>query len=253
MRKTSLGHKLLLKSIQFLTKIYFRPITKGRENIPKGPCLFVGNHNAIVALCPEIWIFASYYFPQNEDLKVLGHDLVLRVPGLAFFARKYLHYIPNNIKSAQVALERGHQVLVYPGGGWESCRPSKDRDQINFNNRSGFIELARSSNIPIVPIVSTGAHDGVYIWTRGEKLAKGLGLKRLFRIDTFPLGLSFPFLFHIGPLFPFIPLPKKVILEIMPPVSTQSLEGSTNQEKASSLISSMQEAMNRNVTILRES
>jgi 1-acyl-sn-glycerol-3-phosphate acyltransferase len=251
--KQPIAFNLLHKSLFHLTKRYFNTSVKGLEHIPDGPCLFVGNHNAIAGMSPEIWIFGSYYFERRNSLKVLGHDLILKIPGLSFLAKKYLRYIPNNYESAKQSLKQGAQVLVYPGGGWESCRPSKDRDLIDFKNRSGFIKLAREANIPIVPIVSTGAHDGLYIWKRGHRLAKTLQLHRFLRIDTFPVGLSFPFILHIGPFIPFVPLPRKVILEILPQINIHELKGDDDHAKANEVVGRMQKTMNNNVKLLPRS
>ncbi len=244
------GFHFLQKLIYRWSKWYFRAEIKGLENIPTGPCLFVGNHNAIAALSPEIWIFGSAYFESRNSLKVLGHDLALKVPGISYLAKKYLKYIPNNHESAKKSLREGSQVLVFPGGGWESCRPSSLRDQIDFKHRSGFIKLAREAEVPIVPLVTTGGHDGVYIWKRGGRIANALKFNRIFRIDTFPIGISLPCVLHLGPFMPFFPLPRKVILEVMAPVKAEDLRHGDDKEKATDLILSMQKTMDRNVKLL---
>ncbi|MFZ4715070.1 MAG: 1-acyl-sn-glycerol-3-phosphate acyltransferase [Bacteriovoracaceae bacterium] len=248
-----IGFKFLHKLFLFLVKHYFQAEVKGLENIPVGPCLFVGNHNAIAFVNPEVWIFGSYYFLKGNSLKVLGHDLVLRVPGISYLAKEYLRYIPNNLESAKQSLKDGSQVLVYPGGAWESSRPSSERDRIDFKNRSGFVRLAREASVPIVPIVSTGGHDGIFVWKRGHNLARALQFHRLFRIDTFPIGFSFPLILHIGPFVPFIPLPKKVILEILPPISIDELIADDDVGKANEIVKCMQRTMDKNVELLPRS
>ncbi|HEX4922446.1 MAG TPA: 1-acyl-sn-glycerol-3-phosphate acyltransferase [Bdellovibrionales bacterium] len=225
-------------------KTYYRAELSGFENIPPGPALLVGNHNAIAVVSPEIWLFGSRYFEEYDKLKVLGHDLVLRAPGAARFARSYLKYIPNSHASALRALAEGSHVLVYPGGAWESCRPSRERGRIDFAGRTGFVRLAREAGVPIVPVVATGAHDGVYVWRRGTRLARALGLKRWFRIDAFPVGLSFPLLFLIGPLFPFVPLPRKVILKVLPPVTLTHADAAGDARAAAAIVAAMQQVMN---------
>lgn len=239
----------MVKIIYTLTKWYYSAEVKGLENIPNSPCLLVGNHNAIAVVNPEIWIFGSHYLQHHHQLKVLGHDLVLKIPGIAFLAKKYLHYIPNNFESSKNALQEGAHLLVYPGGGWESSRPSEQRDQIDFKNRTGFIQLAKESHVPIIPIVSTGAHDGLYIIKRGHRIAKWLGLQRLLRIDTFPLGFSFPFVFHIGPFFPFIPLRSKVVVEILPAIHSADLPGD-DAEAAQHVVRVMQNTLTKNLNLL---
>ena len=235
--------KALRRTALFFSRNYFRAEVRGLSHIPEGPCLLVGNHNCIGVVNPEIWIFGAHYLSDKKrrPLKALGHDIVTRIPVASALSVKYLGYIPNNSQAAVQSLKEGNNVLVYPGGGWESCRPSSERDRIDFKNRSGFVKVARAAGVPIVPVVSSGAHDGVYIWRRGHRIAKWLGLHRLFRIDAFPIGLSFPFLIHVGPLFPFFPLPRKVKMEILPPVFIE--KDLNDVEIAQKIVSMMQETL----------
>lgn len=230
--------------------MYFKPTLIGFENIPHGPCLLVGNHNCIAVFCPEVWIFASEYFKTKSELSVLGHDLVLKLPIVSQLAKKFLYYIPNNHQSALYSLSKGKKILLYPGGAWESSRPTREKNIIDFKKRSGFITLAREAGVPIVPIVSTGAHSGIYIWRRGARIAKWLRLSKKLRLDTFPIGLSFPFLFHIGPFFPFIPLPSKVILEVLPPLTIENEAPQTDEELAQFIVDKMQLTMDKNLANL---
>lgn len=234
---------ILEKLLRRLSHYYFSAEVRGLENIPEGPCLLVGNHSGIGLLNPEIWIFGTSYLEKHNRLAVLGHDLVLRVPGIAQLAVKFLRYIPNNFESARAALQRGKHVLVYPGGSWESCRPWRDRDKIDFKNRTGYLKLAREAGVSIVPVVAAGAHDGLFVWSRGEKIARALRLHRFFRIDVFPLGLSFPFFIHVGPIWPFIPFPRKVIVEVLPAMVVN--------ERADEVERKMQEALTKNAGELR--
>jgi 1-acyl-sn-glycerol-3-phosphate acyltransferase len=237
-------YRLLHGLSLFISKRYFRAEVRGMNNIPSGPCLLVGNHNCIGVVNPEIWIFGSHYHLQKNlrSLKALGHDFVMRVPLLWRLAQKYLGYVPNNFPTAVKTLRDGHNVLVYPGGGWESCRPSCERDLIDFKQRTGFVKLAREGKVSIVPVVSAGAHDGVFIWKRGSRIAKLLQLHRLFRIDAYPIGFSFPFVFHIG-LLPFFPLPRKVLIEILPPIDIDSEK--SDAENAERIVASMQSCLTR--------
>ena len=60
------NHPRLLKFIRLLTRIYFRAEVTGFENIPKGRCLFVSNHNLGLGWNPEIWIFGTNYYLSNN-------------------------------------------------------------------------------------------------------------------------------------------------------------------------------------------
>lgn len=234
------------QGILHLSRFYWRAEIRGLEYLPPGPCLLVGNHNAIAVLSPEIWLFGSHYFESHDQLQVLGHDLVLQIPGLARLARRYLQYIPNHYASAKQALQAGAHLLVFPGGGWEAARPSRLRDQIDFKGRTGFLRLAQECGVPIVPVVTAGGHDGVYIWKRGTRLARWLRLPALLRVDAFPLGFSFPLGLHLGPFQPFLPLPHKVILEVLPPIAISDLPAGSEQEQAAWVIQQMQATLARN-------
>lgn len=191
------------------TQLWYRVEVRGE--VPEGPCLLVGNHNFGMYANPEVYILGSHV----PELKQLAHDLLFKVPGVRSVTRHF-NAIPAKHEDALRALREGHRVVVFPGGAWESFRPSSQRDLIDFKGRSGFVRLAREAGVPIVPVVTAGGHDGWWILSRGERIAEALGLKR-FRIEVFPIGFAAPFGLLIGPT-PFIPLPHKIICEICEPI-----------------------------------
>lgn len=195
--------------VRSFTRLWYRLELRG--SVPDGPCLLVGNHNFGAYVNPEIYILGSHV----PGLKQLAHDLLFKVPGVRSVARHF-GAIPAKHEDAVRALREGHRVVVFPGGAWESFRPSSQRDVIDFKNRTGFVRLAREAGVPIVPVVTAGGHDGWWIVSRGERIAEALGLKR-FRIDVFPIGFAAPFGLLIGPT-PFFPLPHKIICDIGAPM-----------------------------------
>jgi len=121
------------------------------------------------------------------------------------------------------ALRRGACVLVYPGGGQEVFRPYWERDQVKFYGRQGFIKLALRENVPIIPIVSWGAHETLFvladIYEPMKAFLETLNLPWLFNLDpeVFPIYLGLPWGICFGPLLNF-PLPAKIHLRICPPI-----------------------------------
>ena len=210
------------KLIYHFTNFYYRAEVKGFENIPKERCLFVANHNLGFFWNPEIWILFSRYYLQNNMPPVFGlaHKIAFKIPLFSTFI-KSIGAIDANYENALQALKE-RSVIVFPGGSWESYRPSSDKYKIDFKNRNGFARLAKEANVKIIPIVTSGAHNGWYIFRRGARIAKFLRLDKLFGIDIFPIGLSFPFGVFIGPIFPFIPFPTKVRLSILKPIESNS-------------------------------
>lgn len=81
-----------------------------------------------------------------------------------------------------------------------------------FAGRTGFVRLALRTGAPVVPVVGYGAHHAVVVLSRGERLARMLGLNRL-RIKAFPILLT-PFgLTSI--VMPPPPLPSSITVEFM--------------------------------------
>ena len=205
------------KIVGFLTKYYFRGEVKGLDNIPDGGALVVGNHSANPVI-PDAFMFAHAYLHHRDDgdpVVGLVHSAAFKVPIIGDFIRR-LGGVPASHENATLALRNGSKVLVYPGGDWESCRPSSERDRIDFHDRVGFIKLAMRCKVPIVPVVTAGAHDGFHLFTRGDGIARALGLKKFLRIGVFPIGLGFPTGIVLGPAWPFIPLPRKILIECLP-------------------------------------
>ena len=78
----------------------------------------------------------------------------------------------------------GAPVLVYPGGDYETFRPTWHSDQIEFGGRKGFIKLALEQGVPIVPVVAVGGQETALFVTRGERAARLTRWAELTRIKV---------------------------------------------------------------------
>lgn len=192
---------------------------RGIERIPReGPVLIVGNHNGGIHMPDAQMLFAAVNRHRGFDNPTyfLGFDVLFAVPGLATALRR-AGVVPASNGNAKEALERGAAVVVYPGGDWEASRPYTQRHQIHFHHRRGFVRLALDHGVPVVPVVAHGSHESVLVLTRGDRVARALGLQRSFRVNAMPIQLGFPF--GVTPGFPpNIPLPTKVTLEVQDPL-----------------------------------
>jgi 1-acyl-sn-glycerol-3-phosphate acyltransferase len=119
------------------------------------------------------------------------------------------------------ALRQGFAVQVYPGGDYDACRSIFRRDEIIFAGRRGYVDLAREAGVPIVPVVSSGAHDALLILWDGVWLSERLGLDKRYRLKAFPLSVSVPWGLWFGPLPGYVPLPTKVRMRVLPPISPE--------------------------------
>jgi 1-acyl-sn-glycerol-3-phosphate acyltransferase len=199
---------------------YFEAEVVGLENVLEGgPQLFVGNHNG-GACAPEMFLFGAAIY-RRLGLDALPYGLAHEVVGrFAPFARVLVPVGAVRASPANAAriFARSRNVLVYPGGDEDSMRPSSQRDQIVFAERKGYIRLALRHGVPIVPVVAFGAHDVFVVLDDGRWLASRLGLHRAGRLKVLPTVLCLPWGITLGPLVPFIPLPARIRLEVLPPI-----------------------------------
>jgi 1-acyl-sn-glycerol-3-phosphate acyltransferase len=196
---------------------YFAPEARHTERIPEaGPVLVVGNHSGYVYM-PDMWTTAlALVERRGPDAPTFGlaYDLLFTVPGLGSALRR-LGAVPAGGRAAEAALGAGGAVLVYPGGDWEVCRPWRERNRIDFHGRSGFVRLALRTGVPIVPVVAHGAHHSVIVLSRGDRLARLLGLARV-KVHVMPWFLGLPF--GAAPVLPPLPLPAKVTVDFLDPL-----------------------------------
>jgi 1-acyl-sn-glycerol-3-phosphate acyltransferase len=214
-----------LPRLWMLASLYFRAQVRGLERIPEtGPVLLVGNHSG-GNLTPDTGVFTlafSTYFGVERRFHQLAHNLVLSVPGLGWL-RKY-GTVAATPRNAERALDQGAALLVYPGGDYEVHRPSWESGKVDFDGRKGFIRLAQQKKVPIVPVVSAGGQETAFFLTRGEGLAKLLGLDRMFRLKVLPISLSLPWIVNVGDMFGHIPLPAKITVQVLEPIDVSELD-----------------------------
>src|SRR6478735_9076787 len=208
-----------LPRLWLLSSLYFRGEVRGLGNIPAdGPVLLVGNHSG-GNLTPDTTVFtlAFYtYFGVERRFYQLAHNLVLAMPGLSRL-RKF-GTVAASHENAHQALESGAALLVYPGGDYEVHRPIWDANKVDFNGRKGYIRLALEKDVPIVPVVAIGGQETSIFLSRGERLAKLLGLDRALRLKVLPISLAIPWGLNVGDMLGHIPLPAKITVEVLPPI-----------------------------------
>ena len=198
---------------------YFKARVNGLERIPKGSCLYVGNHSSGL-LTPDSYIFcgAAYDHQGLEGMPYsLAHEVVLKLPGFHQLLTKLGAIRASKENAAKVFASDG-KIMVYPGGDVENMRPWKDRNRIVFDNRRGYIRLALKHNVPLVPVISAGAHETFMVLHDMRSLAKTLKLDKIFRLSVAPLTLSMPWGLTLGVLPIYWPYPTRILMEVLEPI-----------------------------------
>ncbi len=206
---------------------YFRAEVRGLENIPaSGPSLLIGNHSGGIYIA-DTFLFATQfytYFGPERRFHQLAHDIAARLPatGISRWGT-----VAASHENAHKAFDKGAPVLVYPGGDYETFRPSWHSDQIEFGGRKGFIKLALERGVPMVPVVAIGGQETALFATRGERVAEATGWAERTRIKVLPVAFGPPFGITVLDLPARIPLPAKITIEVLPPIDIAARFGSS--------------------------
>jgi 1-acyl-sn-glycerol-3-phosphate acyltransferase len=209
-----------LPAFWLISSLYFRADVQGLDNIPdKGPVLLVGNHSGGNVI-PDTQIFMlafNAYFGVERPFYQLAHNLILTLPGLGWLRK--MGTVAASRENAHRALSSGAALLVYPGGDYETNRPTWQTSKVDFGGRKGFIDLALEENVPIVPVVALGGQETALFLTRGERLAKLLQLDKLFRLKVLPISITVPWGLTFLDIPGHIPLPAKIAIRVMKPIN----------------------------------
>jgi 1-acyl-sn-glycerol-3-phosphate acyltransferase len=197
-------------------KRWFRSEVRGLDSFPPGGALVVSNHSGGM-LTPDVFIFAPAFYDRfgyDRPVYTLAHYGVFLGPMAGRLHR--LGVIHASRENAARALRSGAVVLVFPGGDYDSYRPTATENVIDFNGRTGYVRTAIETGVPIVPVVSIGGQETQLFITRGNRLAKRLGLNRI-RMEILPVSFGVPF--GLSVLFPpNLPLPSKIVTQALEPI-----------------------------------
>lgn len=208
----------VIGALRRVVKFWYRSEVRGIEHIPPGGALVVSNHSGglITVDIPVLAVDFFDHFGYDRQFYTLSHDVLFSGPLRDIMPRAGI--IRADRENAERALRSGATVMVFPGGDYDVARPTTSANVIDFNGRTGYVKTAIEAGVPIVPAVSIGAQENQIYLTRGQWLAKRLGLRRVMRSDYMPIALGVPF--GISVLnFPInLPMPTKIVVEVLEPI-----------------------------------
>ncbi|GIJ48587.1 glycerol acyltransferase [Virgisporangium aliadipatigenens] len=209
-----LTDNVFLPALKPLYKTWFRTEVTGVENLPtEGGALVVANHSGTVAI-DAVMLAVAVREETERYLRLLGADLVFRMPGLSELARKSgatLACAPD----AERLMRTGHLIGVFPEGFKGVGKPFSERYRLQRFGRGGFVSAALRTGVPIIPVSIVGAEEAYPMIGNVPSLARLLGL------PYFPITPTFPWLGPLG----LVPLPSKWLIEFGKPIETASIEG----------------------------
>ncbi len=216
-----LTDNVLLPALRPLYRSWFRVETIGMHHVPEtGGALVVANHSGTLPLDSLMTAVALHdEHPARRHLRMLGADLLFRLPLVGSMARKQGTTLACN-PDAERLMAAGELVGVWPEGFKGMGKPFKDRYKLQRFGRGGFVSAALRTGVPIIPCSIVGAEE-IY-----PKIGDIKPLARLFGAPYFPVTPTFPLLGPLG----LVPLPSKWYIEFGEPIRTDSVAGAAGAE-----------------------
>lgn len=178
------------RALDLFGRLYFRYRLRGLDRLPPTPCLIVGNHSAL-GTAELMCMLGAWWRHFGDRRRVTGmmHDFFISMPGVGHYYRA-IGAVHASRQNAVAALDAGHDVLVFPGGDIDSCRPFYQPRRVFFGRRRGYLRVALAAGVPVVPLATIGSHWTTPMAPGGALLSRVLGLKKLLRAERIPLPLT---------------------------------------------------------------
>ena len=207
-----LTDSVFLPLLRPLYRNWFRTEVVGAENIPtEGGALVVANHSGTIPL-DAVMLAVGVHEAAQRYLRLLGADLLFRMPVLSELARKGGGTLACN-PDAERLMRAGDLVGVFPEGFKGVGKPFADRYKLQRFGRGGFVSAALRTGVPIIPVAIVGAEESYPMLGNVKSIA------RLFGLPYFPIAPTFPWLGPLG----LVPLPSKWLIEFGKPIETSHL------------------------------
>lgn len=214
----------LLPLLAGIYHYYFRVKTDGWEHVPAGKVLLIGSHNGGMAAPDTLMMTYDWFcrFGAARPIYALMEPKMWQVFPAAARLAAQMGALQANPQMALAALQQDASLLIYPGGVQDVFRPYSLRDRICFGGQRGFIKLALRQAVPVVPLISRGAHATLIVladlYPQLQRLHQW-GMPWLLGIDpgVFPIYLGLPWGIGVGPL-PNLPLPVPLRTRVCPPI-----------------------------------
>ena len=207
-----------------LARVWFKPRFVGLENLPEEPALFIGNH-AFMAM--DAALFHLYlYYDHGRYVKGLGDKSLFANPYYAAVAHA-MGGVSGQAAIVERLMARGDDLLLYPGGAYESVKPPEARYQLQWKQRYGFVRLAAGAGYTVVPVASVGPDEYYDHAISSESLVNSPLAHWLIKAGVLPAELRTDLVPPIptGLLGGPLPKPKSTYFAIGKPIDLSEYKG----------------------------
>ena len=130
----------------------------GIEKIPKGRGSIVAVNHSLATY--DITLLMTAMLTERQIMaRPLVDRLFFRIPIVGYVAANFFGAVEGSPQAAENLLKQGEVITVAPGGMREALRPSREKYQIQWDNRLGFVRLAMKTQSPIILAACPKADD----------------------------------------------------------------------------------------------
>ena len=243
----------LVVKMTALGRAYFQPGFFGLENLHlEKPAMYVTNHNVLGVLDGTLWA-AEMYMHKGIFARSLVDNLHYMVPGWSKVAEN-MGFVRGTRDNCAAMMEHGEHIMVYPGGGRETCKRKGEKYKLTWKKRTGFARMAIEHGYDIITVAQVGAEDSFDILMDPEEIMEskigqwltenGIAEKYLKNGDTmFPLTR--------GMAFTPIPRPEKQYYAFGQRISTKEYKGKTDEDTLWELRTKVENQLELDITKMR--
>jgi 1-acyl-sn-glycerol-3-phosphate acyltransferase len=243
----------LVVKMTALGRAYFQPRFFGLENLDlEKPAMYVTNHNVLGVLDGTLWA-AEMYMQKGIFPRSLVDNLHYMVPGWKNLAEK-MGFVRGTRENCKAMMNHGEHIMVYPGGGRETCKRKGEKYKLTWKKRTGFARMAIEHSYDIITVAQVGAEDSFDILIDPEEIMEskfgqwltenGIAEKYLKNGDTmFPLTR--------GMAFTPIPRPEKQYYAFGQRISTKEYKGKTDEDTLWELRTEVENQLELDITKMR--
>jgi 1-acyl-sn-glycerol-3-phosphate acyltransferase len=225
--------------LEFMWARYFRVSLVGIENVPAaGPALLVANHSGGLPYDGAMLMHATHaHHPARRSLRPLVANFAMRSSWMRPVIAR-MGGVRASMDNALALCRAGELVGVFPEGLRGVGKLYRERYRLTHFGRGGFVRLARTAAVPIVPVAIVGAEETHPVLAKLTRIAQPLGLPYI------PITPTFPWLGPLG----LLPVPTKWTIKIGKPITLAS--GSGSQEEAMEMAETVRGQLDRMIAEL---
>ncbi len=140
---------------------YFRYEARGCEHIPTdGGALIVMPHTAVTI--DGFLLGAQILKQRGRTVRALGDHQLFELPAVGDWLLR-MGAVDGRRDAATRILRDGELTFVMPGGAREAWQPVHRRHDLSWDGRYGFVKVALRAQVPIIPAVTIGAAESLWL------------------------------------------------------------------------------------------